>query len=644
MSLFSFIYSKKYDNERIKYKILGIKISKKYKGQKKQKYNLTKIRKNIIDNIKLPKTKYVSFDIFDTLLVRPCIKPTDIFALIAQKINKKYNIDFLDMRMTAEQESKIRNANIYQIYDFIQHKYNLSECIKNDLLQEEIALETQLLSVRKDVKDLYDIAVKSGKKIIAISDMYLPSAILNSILKKNGFNNIEKIYVSNEYNARKDNGTLFDIVIKDLGSNDIVHIGDNHRSDYIKPNKKGITAFHYPKIIEILQGYNKLFDKLILGTVSQNNEEEILNRNIFIGFTLNNYWFNIKEYNSKILNTISDFVNLFLAPYLIYMAFSIQRNSIIQNSYDKIYFVARDGYLPNKIYSMLNLYGYIPSEYIYGSRIAYWTGTYNSISDLLIKQHPCLKPDYTFENFIDTYISDSNVLNQLKATYTKNELKTTIKQNLKTCLDLLNNNKNVFDDYYKEQKTLTTEYYNHVISSEKERIIVFDVGYSGSISLGISQLTKKFVDKIYVHETRKNIYRDNQNQTYTFILKNGIESNAYTTLDLILEECFSPLEGTCVGFKKDSEVVTPIIKKIKFQDNMVIDHKKIQKTCELYTKELINLFGDYLKYLNVIEINCISNLIVNNFKYSPNEKKIFDNIIYNDIAVRHSQVALSKKF
>ncbi len=354
MSFLNSIYSRKIIGEKIIYRIFGIKISKRNNGLNIQKFNLIKMRKNIINKILSSKTQYVSFDIFDTLLVRPCINPKDIFVLLAQKYNSKYNIDFLNMRINAENDCKISNANIYEIYNFIQKKYNLSDEIKTILLNEEIELEYNLLSVRQDTKEFYDTALNNGKKIIAVSDMYLPANILDKILKKNGFNNIQKIYVSNEYKARKDDGELYDIVINDLQTNKILHIGDNYNSDYISPLKKNISAVFYPKTTEIFRSCNKLFNKLICSCFSIYNSDEQLNKNIFLGFIVNNYLFNKNTYNSKIFNSISDFVNLFLAPYLFYITFRIQYNPIIQNSYDEIYFASRDGFLPNKVYSLLN--------------------------------------------------------------------------------------------------------------------------------------------------------------------------------------------------------------------------------------------------------------------------------------------------
>ena len=280
-------------------------------------YNIYEIRNKIKQSIKFSTAEYVSFDMFDTLLVRPCILPADIFAFIAEKVDKKYNIDFYSMRINAE--AGLNNANIYDIYNAIQQRYELSDELKNILLQEEIDVETKLLSVRKDVKEFYDLAVEKNKKIIVISDMYLPSDILLNILHGKGYDKISKVYVSNEHKLNKGNGGLFDFVIKDLGTNNILHIGDSLVSDYKIPLNMSINAHYYPKVIEILHKNYPLIAKVI--DTSFANNLETRNRNMLIGFALNHYWFNKNEYNSKIFNSLEDFSNLFLAPYLFYIVY-----------------------------------------------------------------------------------------------------------------------------------------------------------------------------------------------------------------------------------------------------------------------------------------------------------------------------------
>lgn len=626
--------------DRTRYRVLGFKITvKSEKKEKKYTIDLDEVKSVIVKYIEHPYIEYVSFDIFDTLLVRPCIQPTDLFALIAEKVDSLYGIDFYSMRINAE--DGLKNADIYQIYDAIQEKYNLSNELKNILFNEEIEAEARLLYPREDVKKFYDLAVKNQKKIIAVSDMYLPSEVLLKILREKGYDKISQVFVSNEYDARKEDGKLFDIVIDKLVTDDILHIGDNKYSDYLVPQKKKIHAIYYPKVIDILSEKNDLLASLIRSCCD--NSSVTANRNILLGFAINNYWFNHANSSDKMFDNLTDFVNLFLAPYLCFITLCMQRNAMLQSLYKKIYFVARDGYLPNKIYKIMNDGKYIPSEYIYGSRVAYWTGTYTSIYDLLKKNHFLVSPEYTFEDFVNAYITEKEFNNKILSNYSDAELNVTVNNNYEEIADLISKTEDIFKAHYDKQKHLSKAYYENIFKDENPRVVVWDVGYSGSVSCGLSKFISNCVDKIYIHETPKNIYCDNKNQTYTYILKNGIESHIYDNLDLLLEETFSPLEGTCTGFVEENNEIKPMLGEMNVSKNMELAHKEINDTAENFAKKLVNLFGNYMCYLNVTDINSLIGTVNSNFIVNEVEKEIFSDIVYVDTATLHKQVDLAKK-
>ncbi len=57
-------------------------------------YSIEDIKKIVTDK----NCKIVSFYLFDTLLVRPSMKPTDIFYLLEKVVFEKYNRDFVSLR------------------------------------------------------------------------------------------------------------------------------------------------------------------------------------------------------------------------------------------------------------------------------------------------------------------------------------------------------------------------------------------------------------------------------------------------------------------------------------------------------------------------------------------------------------------
>ena len=127
----------------------------------------------------IDKKTVISFDIFDTLLLRPFVKPADLFTYIEQ-ITKKN--DFAYARQNAEtvfynKFGYSKEANIEDIYSVMPDEYA-------ELKDLELNLESTGLKINQEVKKIYDYAVEKGKTIIIASDMYLPSDFIESVLKK----------------------------------------------------------------------------------------------------------------------------------------------------------------------------------------------------------------------------------------------------------------------------------------------------------------------------------------------------------------------------------------------------------------------------------------------------------------------------
>ena len=303
----------------------------------------------------IEKVDVVSFDIFDTLLIRPYLSPEDLF----EHIEKLYKIDgFKEERILAEKRARHINAvdediTIDNIYENICPEYSKLKNI-------EIELEKQILRPNPFIKYFYNKAMESGKKIIAISDMYLYSDFLTTILHKNGFTNINKLYVSGEYKKSKGSKHLYEEVVKDLGikPQKILHIGDNLQSDYFKAIDSGINAIFLEKYINkfyktqngkkyaLLSRKNNSLDFSIITAISSIERLTISD--------INDYWYNL-GYN-------------FGGPFAIgYIQYIIEQCKL--NNIDNLLFVSRDGYILQKIYKILAGENALETHYIYAPRI-----------------------------------------------------------------------------------------------------------------------------------------------------------------------------------------------------------------------------------------------------------------------------------
>lgn len=293
----------------------------------------------------------VSFDIFDTLLLRPYMKPADMF----QHLEKIYLCSgYARQRMKAEsvfynKYGRQKEANIDDIYKVLPDYANMK--------QSEIDWELQILSLNPEMKKIYDYVLKAGKKVIISSDMYLPLDFVESLLAKNKIYKYAKLYLSNEINCRKDRGDMYDYILQDLKvkPESILHIGDNKKSDYEQARKHGLRAFHYVKTADIFLKKDHKFAKLYK-SLNSSLGVSIITALAAQRDTTDDYWI---EFGYK-----------YAGP----TAYAYTRwifDIALQNKLSNILFVARDGYLMEKVFKTFN--HDIATSYVYAPRILNYT-------------------------------------------------------------------------------------------------------------------------------------------------------------------------------------------------------------------------------------------------------------------------------
>ena len=225
------------------------------------------IKKAITD----PGTKVVSFDVFDTLILRPFWEPSDLFALLdrdaARMMSACCYVKFSSCRKEAEAEAREEarrsgreDITHKEIYDRIEKTGLFPEKAIRLLMEKEQELELRFCRARKSARELAAFAAAEGKRVVAVSDMYLPSFLIGEILSKNDIPAPERIFVSCEAGLTKRSGHLFEFAAKELGveKRAIVHIGDNKLSDVKAARKTGIRAFHFDRPAALLQSRRKL--------------------------------------------------------------------------------------------------------------------------------------------------------------------------------------------------------------------------------------------------------------------------------------------------------------------------------------------------------------------------------------------------
>jgi len=166
-----------------------------------------------------------SFDVFDTILCRTVVNPTDIFSIVENTFPFP---NFYNMRCQAQCHS---NGTFDSIYEKFGELYNIDK--DTCKLLKEFEIQTEISNSYLLVTN-YN-RVKNGD--ILVSDMYLSENDIMRILRAHGFSKNVKLFASP---AGKSNGYIWP-QLKSLYSIGI-HLGDNNHSDVISPSMHNIKG------------------------------------------------------------------------------------------------------------------------------------------------------------------------------------------------------------------------------------------------------------------------------------------------------------------------------------------------------------------------------------------------------------------
>ncbi len=208
---------------------------------------------------KLSSFDVISFDIFDTLLLRPLRSPADLFTIIG----KRLKIDnFKEFRTAAEAEARIESLkknkhseiNIYDIYKKLAQKIDIDI---DNCVQEELLAERQFCFSNPYMKKVFDRLKEMGKTIIITSDMYIPNVEMKKLLECCDYTGYHKLYVSCDLGINKSQGGLYSFIKKEHADARIIHVGDNYSSDINSASKAKIASVYYKNCHEIGNPYRK---------------------------------------------------------------------------------------------------------------------------------------------------------------------------------------------------------------------------------------------------------------------------------------------------------------------------------------------------------------------------------------------------
>lgn len=418
----------------------------------------------------LLKADVISFDIFDTLIFRPVCAPTDLFFFIGERLGF---MDFerirREMEFRARQKAYKKRGNyevtLEEIYEETEKWTGISKEVG---IQTEIQAELEFCFSNPYMFEVYRLLQEKGKdkKIICVSDMYLPAEVLKKMLKKCGYEAFDNVFISCEYDKSKADGKLYREVMKVYGADrKYIHVGDNPESDGKQAKKNGWESVHYPNVNIVGMPYRAEDMSIITGSLYRG----IVNSRLYNG--LKKY---TPEYEQGFI-----YGGIFVTGYCQFIHEYAKSHSI-----DKLLFLSRDGDVIQKVYEYLYPEEREKCEYVYWSRTVATKlmakyDRYDFLRrfvDHKVNQKITLKEVYhsmgledMFGNQGDEYLSDKNAKE--------------VKEDLIECWQEVL-------AHYKETSNAGKIYYEKVLNGCNKALAI-DVGWAGSGALALDILVNK---------------------------------------------------------------------------------------------------------------------------------------------------------
>lgn len=432
---------------------------------------------------RLQKYDIISFDIFDTLILRPFSEPTDLFYFLAAELDI---LDFKRIRM--EQEAAARwdcywrnghhEVTFREIWERLEKETGVS-AIQGMKLEEE--LELQFCYANPFMQEVFLRLREMGKKIVIVSDMYLSKKFLAELLEKNGYTGFSRLYVSCEFGYSKGNGKLFERVKSECKENArMIHVGDNEYSDVRMAEKCGFDSLYYPNVNKMALSFRPYDMSPVVGGAYRG----IIDNYLYTG--LHAY---SMEYEYGFV-----YGGLFAVGYCSFIHDYCRKHQI-----DRLLFLSRDGDILKKVYD--RMYPGEDTRYVYWSRAA--------ATKLMAKHN---KYDY-FRRYlyhkVNQRISIAKILKSMELESLSDKLDTYVDRDifgkrtnckLAASEDLTDQNVEVlkrflqkhFDEVisiYASQDEAAKQYYAEVLAGAGTAAAV-DIGWAGSGAMSLSYLVQ----------------------------------------------------------------------------------------------------------------------------------------------------------
>ncbi len=292
----------------------------------------------------------ISFDVFDTLLLRPVEEPADLFYFVGLKLSCP---DFRALRIRAEEEARRRNrqaggcgeVTLEEIWEVLSAQTGID---RGEGMLAEWETERQFCYANPRFLPVLAALRRAGKQVVIASDMYLGEERIRRLLLEAGLGVFDRCFVSCDRNASKGQGTLFDVIRLCFGSGcRWIHVGDDAVSDGEKARKRGVASLMIPSAR--LMGYPFRIRRMspVVGSMYRGLASQRMHG------------------RGRRYSPLYEFGYLYGGLWAVGFCRFLHRK-VQEKRIDRLLFLARDGEIVRKVYQLL--YPDSDTRYVYWSR------------------------------------------------------------------------------------------------------------------------------------------------------------------------------------------------------------------------------------------------------------------------------------
>ncbi|MCM1219900.1 MAG: HAD-IA family hydrolase [Lachnospiraceae bacterium] len=312
----------------------------------------------------------VSFDFFDTLFQRCVCNPTDVFSLLGKKLEERQEAEwkmerqgtgrkseqqeaagtmasagstclsgYMELRSKAKKEIR-KNYSLDELYQQMEHMTGAPRAVIEHAKSREMELEKRILVPREPMLSGLKRALRSGKEVYIVSDMYLPESFYREVMGQYDISiPAGHILLSNVLDSSKSDGTMWRYYAENIvKGRKALHIGDDHKADMEEAAKYGLETYLAPNAWSLLS-VSSLRD---MASHIRNNYDTVIMGCILKELLQNPYIFAHTEGKVEIRDNDEMGYCVFGPVILTFLLWLLEKSR--EDGVEKLVFMARDGY------------------------------------------------------------------------------------------------------------------------------------------------------------------------------------------------------------------------------------------------------------------------------------------------------------